>query len=257
MQMDFSSHRLLARSKSSRSMSKNVKLSIAPAMAGGSGVTSVAHLDCPARWRNHRFRRTYGLVTTLATNTMEVLDQWGGNGPGAFNMPYGIEVHHDEIWIVSTFNKTLFRANNRKVMEAWRYGAKQTGDKAIPWKLDATGYRMYLRDEETIQIRGECYLFGYGRLIDCDDSSIVFPDLFVTNENGHIYFTQGVRGNHGAFIFSPQNPRLHYFSDDGGCDQSILMDHDMWAINGQIYDPHLRLDHLKLEGELRRSRSNC
>ena len=146
-----------------------------------------------------------GMLTTLSADTLDVIDHWGGNGPGGFNMPYAVELHEGSTWVMSTFNRTVFQIQDRKVLRAWsrdtQEGLKSTGR----WQADDAKYSAdYLRNE-TVELRGTCYRLGYARLMECDDLD-EFPDYPIRNTRGYNYFVHAVRGSDGGIcLFSPES----------------------------------------------------
>ena len=197
-----------------------------------------------------------GKLTVLSTNSMEVMDHWGGNGPGAFNMPYAAEWDGDDILVVSTFNNLIFRVRGSKVIHAWTQETIENDSRSLEWVTDDGEYFNGRVRNETIEIHGKCYQPVYGYLKECGTLT-KFPHFPRSNQSGFIYFVHAVRGKRGAFVFSPQNPHLYYYGDNGKCAPPIRMSVDMWAFDGSIVGNAGRIDHLSYEARLEKTLFDC
>ena len=89
-----------------------------------------------------------GMLSSLSADTFEIYEHWGGNGPGAFNMPYAAEFDNEDVWIISTFNRTIFQMRDRKVINAWAQEMEDNVKSSLQWKLDSAKYSAdYVRNE--------------------------------------------------------------------------------------------------------------
>lgn len=134
-----------------------------------------------------------GMLTVLSTNTLEVMDHWGGNGPGAFNMPYAAEWDGDDVLVVSTFNNLIFRMRGSKAIHAWTQETIKEDNQSLEWVTDDGEYFDGRVRNETIEIHGNCYQPVYGYLKECGTLA-KFPYFPRSNQRGFIYFVHAVRG---------------------------------------------------------------
>jgi hypothetical protein len=188
-----------------------------------------------------------GLLSVLRTTDLAIERQFGGNGPGFFNMPYGVEWRDGTVWVASAFSRSIIALRGLSWDGVQRYSATprawswaKFGDNA---KLDQKDYDVY-RSRSSVTIRGHCYRPSYGALPGCTGHEPPLGFKFV-QRSGYMYFTQALSCAPGVLVSSPQNPIALLYRNTGGEPDEIVIGLDAWVVNGALVGPHgpIKLPH--------------
>jgi hypothetical protein len=188
-----------------------------------------------------------GRLTVLDVADLSVKEVWGWNGPKAFNMPYGIEVSDGKIWIASAFNHALVQLDGLTwegakfftyEPNAWRWHRGQFDQKHQLSAATRQGY--FARDP--IEIRGACYLVGYGEIVRCNGEPAKELKFDRVLRGRNTYFLQATRINGGVLITSPQHRFARYYADNGSDAQEIYVGLDTWSVATGVVSPSGPLD---------------
>jgi len=180
-----------------------------------------------------------GRLTVLNASDLSLIRTFGGNGPGYFNMPYGVESAEGRLWVASVFNKTLvelaelsWETAQRYPAEPWRWRAssRQPSD-----QINGEDYEQYA-SKETVTIRDHCYRPAYASLRSCtdEDPDLPFPRIVA---EAYMYFTQAIRLPTGVLITSPQNAHGVFYSDEEHEPVHVHVGLDTWVVDAQLIGP--------------------
>lgn len=183
-----------------------------------------------------------GKLTVLSTDTMSVIAEWGSNGPGAFNMPYGVTSHEGRVWVASTFSRSLVELPDFSWERARFYPFTPN---AWSWKEGAFPRSAYLSGEtragyvsrSQISVQGQCYYPAYKAVTPCNTVSLRNVRVPEILRGSHFYFVQGSRAGAGVLLSSPQNGYALYYPDRGGPPSEVAVGLDAWVVDGALVGP--------------------